>query len=596
MSKGISNTLKRACVSILIVMLVITMMPFTSSDYEAYAAFIRGTFHYGSTVKDSNGRSYHWADSMMAPAYWWDANGNRITDQACTYESASAGMEYYTIKSDGKTYKGYCVVHGIRVDTTTNLSGKTSLDSWTHTKAYPESSKRGIEHALLYGYQDDRTISQLEKSGFENSKWYKKHATKYSTGDWYMATQILVWEYQQLIRTDSISGGHGRQGNGLVSANHYYNVVKGRAAEDIYNFMANCIKNHKKVASFAWAEKQECEEKSKGWRMTKDETTGYYTVTLTDKNKLEGLKASGTSKNKWEVKKNGSKYTFIYKGKTLPEDGIVFKFSKKIYLQDELKNSGLFIWSWSAAGSLWQAVASGVKDDPVPMYIKFYASDDPPPPPPGEENPKPEPEFFPTFEFPVEKVDLNPGWDGDTHTGMGDASLAATYTLYRSLNDGDWEEVDSVTLDEYGSQEILSDQPRLSVDDFTATDSGSYTHVEPGDSPTTHCTVEPTRTEWTANVKYKVVETRPDERFIEPDSGIRDTYEADYYAVTNNSQTCTANPENWSDIEYTLTYSDDTGTNETKEGKLDEGDIESNGSYSFSEETFVNDSKRNPSA
>ncbi len=45
-----------------------------------------------------------------------------------------------------------------------------------------------------------------------------------------------------------------------------------------------------------------------------------------------------------------------------------------------------------------------------------------------------------------------------------------------------------------------------------------------------------------------------------------------------------------------MTYSDDTGTNETKEGKLDEGDIESNGSYSFSEETFVNDSKRNPSA
>ncbi|MGN0659562.1 MAG: VaFE repeat-containing surface-anchored protein [Emergencia sp.] len=593
MKSGMANLLKRIGSVFLITALIITMMPFTSFTEEAYAA-TKGTFHYGSVVKDANGKAYHWAKSMWGPAYWWDANGNRIKDTAATYESEDAGMERYTIKTDSGTIVGYCIAHGIRVDTTTRLSAKQSLESWAHTDAYPESSKKGIELALAYGWQDGRGITTLINNGFGDSKWYKKHASEYSQGDYYIATQIIIWEYQQLIRTDSIDGGHGRQSNGLVEANHYYNVIKGRAAQDIYDYMIDCIRKHTKPASFAWKIKKDCQDKSKGYVM-QDNGDGTYSVILTDKNNIGvDLAPGGKSKSNWTVTRNGSQYTFTYKGE-LSETGEVFEFTKKIPLIEKYNGGDMLIWSWSSSGSLRQAIATGMSEDPVPMYIMFRTKTSDGGGGGDEEgSPRPEPEFWPSFSFPVDKEDLNPGWDGDTHTGMGDASLAATCTLYRSLNGGDWEEVDSVTLDEYGSQEILSDQPWLSVSDLNEKESGSYTHTEANDdgTTTTHCTVEPTKVEWTANVRYKVVETRPDGRFISPDTGIRDTCEADYYAVTNNSQTCTDDPENWSDIEYTLTYSDDSGTNEAPSGTLGSGGIEENGDYSFSEETFINDCDR----
>lgn len=587
MLRRMSNWLKRFCIVFLIVILLMTMMPVLNGMDTVYGATI-GTFHYGSKVVDAKGRCYHWKKSMSAPAYWWDADGNRIIDHAATFESADAGMERYQIKTGGRTINGYCVAHGIRVDTTTRLSAEDSLEDWAHTASYPESSRKGIEYALAYGYQDGRGIKKLESKGFEDSRWYEKHADEYTDGDYYIATQIIIWEYQQLIRTDSIDGGHGRKANGLVDANHYYDVIKGRAAQDIYDYIVDCIKKHQKIAGFAYKTKKECEKKSRGYTMRKN-PDGTYSLTLTDRSKINAdIEASGLSKEKWTIDREGNKYTFTYKGQ-LTQEGTVFKFSKKHPLIDSYKGGDMLIWSWSSAGSLRQAVATGVKSDPIPMYIKFqkgsfseFGDDEPQ----GE---RPKPEFFPTFQFPVEKEDLNPGWDGDNHTGMGDASLASTFTLFRSINDGDWEEVDAVTLDEYGNRQVLSDQPWLEDKDFIENESGAYEHFV--DAKELHCVVRPEKITWSGRIKYKVVETRPMGRFIEPDSGVRDTYEAEYEAETRNCRKCIDEDEQWSSIVYTLRYNDDK-IKETLTGRLGENGIDENGEYSFGTMTFVNDCYR----
>ena len=591
MNKQMTDFFKKIWLILLITTLLLTMMPLTllTGNGIAYGATV-GTFRYGSAIRDAAGKTYNWKKSQMAPAYWWDARGNRIADQAATYESSTAGIEKYTIKTGSKTMIGYCIAHGIRVDTTTNLSGKQGLSGWTHTGAYPQSSKRGIEYALIYGYQPGRHISDLNDNGFSKSSYWHKTAGSYTLDDWYIATQVLIWEYQQLIRTDSIKGGHGREANGLVAANHYYNIISGRAASDIYNYMTACIKKHWKIASFA-KENKEAAATSKGWLMKKDSATGYYTCTLKEGNKIDvNIKASGTSAKNWEVKKNGNAYTFIYKGKKLDKDGLVFKFDKMIPIQESFNGRKMLIWSWSSSGSLRQAIATGVPDNPISMYIKFRSGGE------EEEIPKegePEPDYWPTFEFPVHKDDKNPGWDGDHCTPMGDATLASTFVLYRN-----GEEVDRVTLDEYGSTEVMTDQPWTNTEDLTKTASGTYTHTETDadGKMSTHCTVTPTSLEWrnTEKVEYKIKEIPAYARFTEEESGIGTgsrKYEVSFYAITNDSRTCVTQEPAWSNIEYAVNYKTTEGTNAGDETALGTGDYLED-QLSMNQETWINDNWR----
>lgn len=586
MIRRMSNKIKRIWTILMITALLITMIPL-SRDGTAYAAST-GTFHYGSIIRDAKGKAYSWKKSQMAPAYWWDANGNRIKDEAATYESSTAGMERYTIDVGGKTIAGYCIAHGIRVDTTTRLTSKKDLDKWTHTGAYPASSKAGITYALVYGYQEGRHISDLADNGFSKSSYWHKTADRYTLDDWYIATQVLIWEYQQLIRTDSISGGHGRQNNGLVAADHYYSIIRGRAASDIYNYMVSCVKKHNVIASFSKGNASTAKT-SKGWQMKKDGATGNWSCTLKDGNSINvDIKATGASAKNWQIKKSGNKYTFIYKGKNLSQDGTVFQFAKKIPLKESYQGGDMLIWSWSSSGSLRQAVATGVPDDPVQMYIKFYSGTKP-----EEKEGEPEPDYWPTFEFPVHKDDKNPGWDGDQCTPMGDATLASTFVLYRN-----GEEVDRVTLDEYGSTQVLTDQPWSSAADLSKTPSGSYTHTETDadGNVTTHCVVTPTQLEWrnTENIEYTLEEIPSSARFTEPDSGtgtgIR-KYTVDYYAITNDSRTCVTQEPAWADIKYTIHYKTTEGTNPGDETAAGSGD-DLDDQLSMNEETWVNDNYR----
>ncbi len=589
MNRKKDMVMKRSCVVLLIAAMLVTMLPLASTDSSVYAASV-GTFNYGRTITDAKGKAYSWKRSMMAPAYWWDAEGRRIADKAATYESSTAGLERYTIRTGGKTVTGYCVAHGIRVDTSTRLKSVDDLSKWTHTGAYPYSSRQGIKYTLIYGYQDGRHISDLANNGFSKSKYWHKTADSYTADDWYIATQVLIWEYQQLTRTDSIKGGHGKQHNGLVGADHYFDIIKGRAAQDIYNYMITRIKKHATIASFAKGKKADADN-SKGWLMKKDGATGYYTCTLKDGNQINvNIKAAGTSSKNWEVKKNGNAYTFIYKGKSLSEEGISFKFSKQIPLLENGSSGDMLIWSWSSAGSLRQAVATGMPKDPVSMYIKFRSGGE------GEEIPKegePEPKYWPTFEFPVHKDDKNPGWDGDACTPMGDAVLNSTFVLYRN-----GKEVDRVTLDEYGSTEVLTDQPWISLDDLTKTPSGTYIHTEADadGNVTTHCTVAPTRLEWnnTEKVEYEIVEIPAYARFTEGESGTGSgsrKYEVSFYALTDDSRTCVTQDPAWSDIEYAVNYKTTEGTNDGDEtargtsGSLDD-------QLSMNQETFINDNWR----
>lgn len=48
-----------------------------------------------------------------------------------------------------------------------------------------------------------------------------------------MATQIILWEYQQQLRSDPYS----RHGNGHADADQYFSVIAGRPAEKAYDWI-----------------------------------------------------------------------------------------------------------------------------------------------------------------------------------------------------------------------------------------------------------------------------------------------------------------------------------------------------------------------
>ncbi len=579
---------KKLAAVILSVAMLVTMIPTT-----AFAASnLTGTFDEGTIVKSSDGGTYQFskAEAGVISIYYYDTASRSVKVFNGQLDSTDP-KRTYTITTDSGTYRGYCVEHGVHTDGSKNM--KTLKNEEVDQIIYAglsNQAKLNLELALLYGYQFGDSISRLTTSvadgglGFNDSKYYGKNSTTgYSWGDWYIATQCIIWEIQQRNRTDSME----RVTNGLgVSGNHYLSIVSGRPAVDIYNWMVSSIKGHFKFPSTVSGRDDknpkeiklaEEHKTSDGYEYTFKDSTGLgldYVVLSKSGKKLNNNRVSIT------FNEATKEYTLHVKGE--PGDDV---FMIKHAFDGQEVEDDLLYWCWYSNGSHVQAIATGAAD-PVEKFFTFKASvADTPDEPPAEGNPQPEPEYVPNFEIPIEKIDYNPGWDGDTHTGMGDASLGATYNLYRSIDGGAEELIDSITLDEWGTQQSFYDTPwDLEYIKESKAESGSMNHEETDDegNVTHSCTVEPLKAEWNASVTYRIEEIRPDGRFIEPDTGER-TYSASYYAVTDNSQACADDPENWSDITYTVTWDDGTTT-----GTVDS--VETDLVYAL--ETFVNDEYR----
>ena len=79
----------------------------------------------------------------------------------------------YVIQQNGSSYRGYCVEHGVHVD-----SGKKLTANEQHDAIYAGLSNEAIVNlqlALFYGYQSGDSINDLYDQGFQSSKYYGKH-------------------------------------------------------------------------------------------------------------------------------------------------------------------------------------------------------------------------------------------------------------------------------------------------------------------------------------------------------------------------------------------------------------------------------------
>lgn len=562
-----------------------------------------GKWVEGTAFKDSENREYAYPGSEMRymEITYPDYNSMSLKKGSAIEIQK---LRRYRLKSGSETYVAYCLEHGVVTDTAAQLKAVRLNKSYID-QIYKNDGKEYIlvnmGLALFYGRQNESSIYNLLNSpeegglGFRDSKYYDSSA-HYRLDDWEAATRQLIHESQQDFRDKEFN----KKSNGLryqsgwrgtpqdkISTSRYYSPLSGQPAQDIYNYMALLIKNHRKYQKNVVSDNK---GKPKGIKLSDEDGDGIWTaripVTISNACSYKVVKDANNPEKvidgvTLKIVEDGGKKFYEFRCEGEPDTAKTYTALKMIRGRSDISN--MLVWECKDGAGHVQSLATGYAD-PVPFFFKFTKDT---PVPEGEE---PEAEYFPSFEFPVHKDDLNPGWDGDKCTPMGDATLAATYVLYR-----DGTEVDRVTLNEYGETKTLVDQPWETPEDLTRTESGSYNHIETdGEDNVTHsCTVAPTEIKWTGTHTYTIKEIRPEGRFIEPDAynGSRE-YTVSYYAETYNAQTCVNNPPAWSEIKYKVNLNTVTGDG----GNTAEGlDVKDNLSETITlpnQETFINDCYR----
>lgn len=448
--------LQRLFVIFLALVIVMTYMP-----SEAFA----GTMANGWEVGDK--------------AYFKNGSELRASDGKPYYNYHTSGHRYaYCISpiSGGKTIRGYCLERNI--DNPHDGDTKYYAKTWNTAKRikdYSLDKQRGIQLALLYGKQPASTVDDMVELLGDSVKGC-------NLDDWWIATQTIIWEFTDGYRKNVASipsnighvNANGKVILGTVNAGEgydfHYGCLRGRPARKIYFAMLKKMKDHTNVPSFTTQGKLGSNTVPKTvktiymekvsdntWRsvnkkyvaLPEDQkeaarsNADYYVLTDTKAvtSALKVIKVQDGKDKKQKafkfIKKGKGKWTLEYTGTSLPT---AVQHGKKDI--PEILTDELLVWQNSPSATYpLQTIAIGA-DDPVDFYFKMKE-------PVPKEHGDPGTPKLPSFTFDTSKLDFNPGWDqatGTSNTGMGDAPLDATITLYI-----DGEEVDSRTLDIYGS-------------------------------------------------------------------------------------------------------------------------------------------------
>lgn len=155
-------------------------------------------------------------------------------DGSISYKHTDGGVVQKKLRIacyDGTIQSVYCIGTGLPYYYGGDKYLKEDLEIPNdYYERLPENAKEGIWLTLQFGYEDGKTSPV---SGTNED-------------DYWLATQVLVWEYQQGIR----QGAMPRQDNGKVRQDIYYNMLKNRPAERCYNWILGQIETYLALPSF----------------------------------------------------------------------------------------------------------------------------------------------------------------------------------------------------------------------------------------------------------------------------------------------------------------------------------------------------------
>lgn len=326
-----TNTHYRSGVKRLLAFLLCAVCVFGMIPTQAFA------FSPGQKASSWLGDQYVGSDGQhyYAPApYTYLVYNSDGTMDVRSSSGGNAYRHYMLTASDGSSQQVYCVESGIAYNTSDNTYTSESGTNSNYLNLLPSEARRGITLTAIYGWKPG---ASLPVSGINED-------------DYKMATQIILWEYQQQLRSDPYS----RHGNGHADANQYFSVIAGRPAEKAYNWILSQVASHSTIPSFTSTKKSEAPELELKW----DTEKKIYTLTVTDTNNLkidlETLKGSGVS-----VTRSGNKYTFTSKNMIM--DPVTFEFRKDIPVANDML-------IWGRPG--YQTMMTGASDS-VSFFVKI---------------------------------------------------------------------------------------------------------------------------------------------------------------------------------------------------------------------------------
>ena len=317
---------KRLLAAVLCLVMAVMALPMSAFAWTSEEG-VSCTSSFGDYYVGSDGGYYRSKSSYSFIVY--DSDGNISVR---TISAGNAKRKYLMTDSSG-THQVYCVESGIDFNTGNSYVSQNGKNS-SYFRKLPTEAQFGVMMALMYGWHEGKSSP----------------VTGTNTDDYAFATQTIIWEYQQQLRT-SPSDLHSANG---IDADTYRYSLKGRPAEKCYDWILSQMASHYTIPSFA-ARNQ---NKSDTYTLKYNPDKQNYSLTLTDTNNTLAnlsLSASGI-----KVSRSGNQYTFT--SDKMITSPITVSAQKAVNLDcDEML-------IWGCVGK--QTMVSGASD-PVYFYFKI---------------------------------------------------------------------------------------------------------------------------------------------------------------------------------------------------------------------------------
>ena len=317
---------RRLLAAILCLVMAVMALPMSAFAWTSEEG-VSCTSSFGDYYVGSDGGYYRSKSSYSFIVY--DSDGNTSVR---TISAGNAKRKYLMTDSSG-THQVYCVESGIDFNTGNSYVSKNGKNS-SYFRKLPTEAQFGVMMALMYGWHEGKSSP----------------VTGTNTDDYAFATQTIIWEYQQQLRT-SPSDLHSANG---IDADTYRYSLKSRPVEKCYDWILSQMANHYTIPSFA-ARNQ---NKADTYTLKYNPDRQNYSLTLTDTNNTLAnlsLSASGI-----KVSRSGNQYTFT--SDNMITSPITVSAQKAVNLDcDEML-------IWGCVGK--QTMVSGASD-PVYFYFKI---------------------------------------------------------------------------------------------------------------------------------------------------------------------------------------------------------------------------------
>ena len=348
---GKIRTIKVLCAAAALIMLIMAVNIPSVAQASAYVSRLAQFTGFG-------GAEYYKKSGYYVNIY---GPGGVITEVRYKAGGSRQKLYYLADLRTGEEQTAYCLASGLSFSSgaeyEADLNNGESFSSYYDN--LPESARKGIAYASIYGF-NEKTMRLGGPGPVEGTYG----------ADFWMATQCIIWEYQQGIRTDAGM----RISSGQVEADNYYSIIKGKPAEKCYDYLLNVIKNATAVPSFA-----------------KDNESGWSTV-LTLKETSNGSGVYKTSVYSRITLPPGNYYVTDENGARLPD--VSFSFSgntfsltsaaryndgKRVMIrkEEEQNGEGAAVFFAPDDSSKQTMLSTGGRlRDPYALYLSIKTQDD----------------------------------------------------------------------------------------------------------------------------------------------------------------------------------------------------------------------------